>query len=646
MKRILPLLAALAALAFQSPAAVPPVEKLLPDDTLVLLSIPDFAKVREIYSNSPQGQLWRDPSLKAFKEKFLDKLKETWIAPLERELGVQLADYSSLPQGQLTLALTQNGWDGKDLKEAEPGLLLLMDTKDKSGQLKTNLADLKKKWLDAGKKARIEKIRDAEFSIITLSSNDVPKSLKKAATDSQPADATEAAENPEAKKAGDKKEIYIGQADSLLVVGNSAKAIEKVLARMSGADIKTVSDVPAYQADQAALFRDANLFAWVNAKVFVDMLCRLGENSGAGDSNPMGVKPEKVVAALGLTGLKTVALSYRYSEEGAQGTLFLGVPEVDRTGLFRILAGEGKDCSPPSFVPADAVKFQRWRIDGQKAWAAIQKIVSDINPQWINLLNYSLTTAESLAKEKNPDFDIKKNLFGNLGDDLIIYSKLPKGDHLADLNSGPSLTLIGSPNGEQLVAALRSLLLLMGQPAGTPTEREFLGRKIYTMPATGLGSRGGGATPRNLNYAFGGGYLAIAGDSAILEEYLRSSQSKGKSLRDAPGLNEAMQKVAGRGTSFFNYSNDSETMRVTLAALKGDFDSALSDGSLGPVMGALGLGPDFKAKEWFDVSLLPSYDKIAKYFSFSVFAETATADGLAFKGFTPTPAGLKQGTGQ
>ncbi len=629
------------AATFQAPAAVPPAEKLLPDDTLALFSIPDFARARDLYNNSPQGQLWRDPSLKAFKDKFVDRLKEQFVGPLEHDLGVHLDDYAGLLQGQLTLAVIQNGWAGKQTADVTPALLLLVDTKDKSGQLKTNLTDLRKKWIDAGRKVRTEKIRDVEFSIVTVTTNDLPKTLKKDKPANGSPDLPEPMENPDSKKSASKKEVYIGQVDSLLVVGDSAKPIEKLLARLGGADVKTVGDVPAFEANRAAVFRDAPVIGWVNTKVLIDILSHADDGSSDAESGPLGVGTGKLLAAIGLTGLKSVALSYRVSDEGAQGTLFLNVPEASRTGIFKILAGEAKEYNPPPFVPIDAVKFQRWRIDGQKTWATIQKMVSDINPQWINGLNLLLSTAEGAAKEKNPDFDIKKNLFGNLGDDVIIYSKAPKGDHSTDLSSGASLTLISSPNAEQLVAALRSVLVFLGTSA-PPTEREFLGHKIYSMPLPSMPGPKGASEPASINYAFSGGYLAIASDNSILEEYLRSSQAEGKSLKDTPGLSEATQKVAGTGTSVFTYSNDSETMRVSLEGVKKNFDSLLSDGNLGPVLAAIGITSDTKLKEWLDVSLLPSYDKISKYFSFSVFAETATPEGLAFKGFTPTPPALKQ----
>src|SRR5437899_6582447 len=63
--------------AAQSPgAAVPAPEKLLPEDTLVVLTVPAFAKMREVYQKSQPSQLWNDPAMKRFRDKFLSKRKE------------------------------------------------------------------------------------------------------------------------------------------------------------------------------------------------------------------------------------------------------------------------------------------------------------------------------------------------------------------------------------------------------------------------------------------------------------------------------------------------------------------------------------------------------------------------------------------
>ena len=59
-----------------SAAPVPPAEKLLPDDTLVMFTVPESAKLMEISQKSPMAQLWNDAAMKPFREKFLTKLRE------------------------------------------------------------------------------------------------------------------------------------------------------------------------------------------------------------------------------------------------------------------------------------------------------------------------------------------------------------------------------------------------------------------------------------------------------------------------------------------------------------------------------------------------------------------------------------------
>src|ERR1700749_3942691 len=149
--------------ALNAATPIPPVEKLLPDDTLLVLTTPDFTKMRDIYHTSPQTQFWNDAAMKPFKEKFLAKMHEDLIQPLEHDLGVDFNDYTNLPQGQITFAITQNGWPTTDGQQ--PGMLFLLDTKDKNDQLKKNLVDLRKKWGDAGKTVRTEKIRNIDFPV-------------------------------------------------------------------------------------------------------------------------------------------------------------------------------------------------------------------------------------------------------------------------------------------------------------------------------------------------------------------------------------------------------------------------------------------------------------------------------------------------
>lgn len=628
----------LAVLPIATPAAIPPAERLLPADTLAVFSAPDSTRLRETYNKSPLSQFINDPSMKPFRDKFISKWKEEIVAPLERDLGVKLNDYKELLQGQFTLAITQDGWQGESGQE--PAILLMLDTRSKSNQLKTNLTELRKKWVDSGKTVKTETIRGLEFWVVPVSSNNVPGALQKFFPQRQ--EIQEKGKEDEPKPAS-RDEIVIGQCQSLLIVGSSVKGVEGVVARLTGASLPALADEAVFEANQNALFRDAPLFAWVNTKRIFDVILTMPQEK----PNPEAPSPlpsfdmGKIIKATGLGGLKTVALTWRNGNEGSGFDFSLGAPESARVGIFKILAADAKDSTPPAFVPADVLKFQRWRMDGQKALAALEKMAGEISPQAINVWNFLINTGNEAGKQGDPGFDIRKNLFGNLGDDIISYSKAPRGSSLPELSSPPSLLLVGSPNAEKMAASLKGLLAIVS-PTAEPKEREFIGKKIYTVPMArsfiGFSAAGG-----SLTYAASGGYVAITTDTPLLEEYLRSSEKPPKPLRELPGLADAAQKIGGQSTGLFNYENQAEKTRIAFQLLKANADKAGDSDAVNLVAGTMPFArPEKTIKEWLDFSLLPSFDKVSKYFSFSVSSGSTTPDGITYKFFAPTPPELKK----
>jgi len=314
---------------------------------------------------------------------------------------------------------------------------------------------------------------------------------------------------------------------------------------------------------------------------------------------------------------------------------------------LKLLGGEDKEFGPPAFVPADTVKFPRWSIDGQKAWVSLEKMLGDISPQWVAGLNQLLDAANAVAKEKDPGFDVKRNFIGNLGDDLLSYEKASRGASPASLLSPPSLFLVGSPRPEELAAALKRILGFLNQQGGPTTEREFLGRKIFSLPAPALPmpipTSSKPSAPRTLNCAASGGYVAISTDEAMLEEFLRSSSSEGKTLRETAGLTEAAQRVIGPGVMWFGYQNQLDRMRTTFDLLKKDPRSVTNSvTSLLPALFGIP-NPEPAFRGLMDFSLLPPVDKIAKYFHFTVYGASATVQGLTLRFFAPSPPKLSDG---
>ncbi len=632
-------LAALLLCAGSAFGAVPPAEKLLPPDTLLVLSAPDWTQLQAAYRKSAQRQFWEDPAMNLFREKLLTKWNEEFVQPLERDLGVKLGDYSALLQGQVTLAVTQGEWQGNGKNDGLPAFLFLLDARDQSGLLKTNLTELRKKWNDAGKPIKTEKIRDVEFSVIPLTTNDVPPTLKQFVPQPQKVEELGQENEPPAPPT----ELVVGQYDSLLIVGSSLKAVTDVVLRLAGSAAPTLDELPEFASSRTALFREAPLYGWLNAKTFFAVLTRMlasQENNEAPSPLPIPAVG-KLIAASGLGGLKSVAFDFRDSGDGHRYEMFVAAPEASRTGLAKLLTLAPKDCTPPAFVPADVVKFQRIRLDGQQAIKTIEKMLGDISAEALNTWNFLLSNGNEAVRVKEPDYDIRKNLFGNLGDDFITYEKLPRGDSALELASPPSLFLIGSPNPDQLAAALKGVLIILTPEGGNPKSREFLGRKIFTIKLPPLPIGGSPSAGRTLNYAASAGYVAFSTDIATLEEFLRSSEGQNKPLRDVPGLAQAIARIGGQSTGWLTYENESETMRLQFAALR---RSAGATNNAGPSVLTSTIpfaAPEKKIRDWLDFSLLPDYDKVAKYFSFDVYTGSASVDGLTFKFYSPLPPQLK-----
>ena len=167
-----------------------------------------------------------------------------------------------------------------------------------------------------------------------------------------------------------------------------------------------------------------------------------------------------------------------------------------------------------------------------------------------------------------------------------------------------------------------------------PDPRNFQGHKIYTVPLAVARAPGTAAAAGSLYITSSSGYAALSTDVSTLEEYLRSGEKPPKPLSGLPGLVDAAQHVGGTGGGLFGYQNQRETLRFLFKSLK-NMDSSDSAGGANP-MAAL----PKQLQDWLDFSLLPDFDAVSKYFYFSVYSGSTTADGLSFKVFAPRPPGL------
>ena len=612
--RLRPLLLAIVAAATSSLpfAAVPPPAQLFPQDTLLLVTVPEWTSAKATFDGGNYGKLWADPAMKPFRDKLEAKFKEKVLGDLEKELGIKADDYLPLLQGQLSVALLQNGWNLADDK-TEPAVVLVLDAKDRSDQLKAKLAEARQKLAEAKKTLKTEKIRDVEFTTVVI---DPPKPKAKTPKAKEDDD-----DDDKDGKAPKKTELTFGQVDSALLVSDSPKALEKLVAKLTGGSVPSVGETAEFQgSEKAASFRGSYAFGWVNVAAVSGVL-----GAGADMLRPqaaaLGIDPRKALAAFGLDGLRSLAFSAQQTTEGSFGSFVAGIPEAKRTGLFKLFAFEPKDAAPPAFVPADAVKFQRWRLNGQKTWAALESMLSEVSPQLGGFLQMSIS---ALGKDKDPDFDFKKAFVGNLGDDFVTFEKAPKGKTMAELSEPPGLTLLGSGNADQLASGFKAAAGLLPTGGEEPKEREFNGKKIFGLK---MGTPGQ-PDSKLLEVAASGGFVAMGSSPAVLEGYLRSAEGGGKPLKDAPGLAEAAQKVGGMGTGLFGYQDQRETTRAMWEALR-------QGGGLGKMVPGSNPKSAKAMDEWFDATLLPPFEQIAGHFGMTVYAGSWDTQGFNIRAFGP-----------
>src|SRR3954462_13817462 len=147
--------------------------------------------------------------------------------------------------------------------------------------------------------------------------------------------------------------------------------------RQGDGAVPTLSEQAAFAGNYNSLFRDSMAYGWINIKGIMSVFTK---GAGADKSGP-----EQILSALGLTGLQTFSAYMQQQPEGTYLGFQLAVPESARKGLFKVLVADAKEAAPPPFVPADAVKYSRWRLDFPKAFDGLENMVKDVNPTYGNL---------------------------------------------------------------------------------------------------------------------------------------------------------------------------------------------------------------------------------------------------------------------
>jgi hypothetical protein len=630
--------------------APPEAARLLPPDALFVLTIPNFPRAVATFTNLPLAQLWRDPALRVPADRLEHWWHEDIIARLNRHWGFSLEELFNLLRGPVSFALLPGAGGQRDW-------VLVAEAGDRAKLLATNLTRFRKTWLVNGRPLRTEMVQGLETVVLTLPDEVMPPDLRSNVKPRHdfnesiaPRLVTPKSLPTVARPTAKPGEVRLVQSGACLLLSSSSAALGAVLARLGRSDLPVLADQAAYSRQSAMLTKDASLWGWSDAQTLLD-LAGIPSANNALSAEALAANPEAAVflspglgqlgRAIGLGTMQTAAFSLRSTAEGTLFELRLAPQERAPRNLLAALAGPPADTAPPAFVPADALEFDRLRWTASNLPAALEQAFDDFSPRFASTVAFLLDTVQDAAKSKDPSFNLREHLRAGLGEELLRWDRLV-GDAGAT-QSVRRVLVLPSPAPERLVQAMRALFILFPQSEGDAVERDFLNRKIYSVPLPPLP---GTAPPTQnlgmLYYAASTGQVVLSTSESLVEEFLRNGETTPKALKDLPGLQAARERVAGPGARATGYWNEVALGKSAWEALKRQPESGAALAPFLPLPGTLasGLLEGTAIPSLAEGGGLPAFGTVSKYFHLSVYALAVEADGVTLRYFTPTPPGL------
>ena len=601
----------LATLSGSGLAAESKPETLVPEDAFAVFTIPHFPDAKEAFWSEPYVRLFQDAAMENFTKQIQSAWETFVIRGMEEQWNVRLDDYAGLLNGQITLALFLDANPTKPRPDFD--VLLALDSGAKSAQLKTRLTDFRKQFSDAGWTLRAMTFPKGTFH--QLRWNDESKS--------------EGAALPLHK-------VVFGQAGSLFLASTKVSLIERALSNAGkDADSASLSRQPAFRRIHSRRLRQSYAYGWLNfAKLYKIIEGQVRNLDRQLAENPMIPPPSKMLQSLGLNELQSLSLHLRQLEGGSLMEFAMAVPKKDRQGLFEWIDLAEKDCSPPLRVPADVANFSRVRLNLGQLWENLEESVAELSPILGGMMNAMLRETE-----QGLGFNIREDIFGNLGDDLIVIGFSPRSSRLEDLISAPTLTLLGSPNPKALAQTLVKATGLIPSEENPLSKKEFQGKTIYSFAIPGLpfmeieqpGADVG------IHMAVDENYLIFSMDEQTLKNYLRPPSETHRPLRNMPGLKQATVALGPEKLTSFRYDNPAKVIGMfwELARKNPNFLAEILPSTADFDIRESPFGAEF-------LSALPPFEQVAKYFHFSVSGGNSDAHFINYRLFMPTPPQLRQ----
>ncbi|MCH8342999.1 MAG: hypothetical protein IH983_03325 [Planctomycetes bacterium] len=507
--------------------AGPTIDDLAPNDSVFVASVKNVQDSLERLKRTQLWALWESDQVKALRAEAVEKCTRKLDELLE-ELGVEEGSLVP-PQGTVGIAVFPVMQE--DLDATVPGFLFLADfgaDADKTGKLIDAVIAKAEEELDL-------EYEEQEILGRTVYSFDLSDMSAQGIFE---AEETETDQPAPMMFAPDPTDVF-EMVSALHYVRDGTRFIVCT-------DLDTLSD--ALEAidgdDRVGLEKHEDYQAVVDRLGEVDayavLLTRDIARVVAG-AEPMMAQMFQSMIQMILGDIKALGCGVRLDSPAAmfEETFVVYMPN-GKAGLTALMDTEAPRRDLPPFVGPDAIGYTSMNFEFDGVMEFVRSI-GRMNPML-------QATIDQLLVEYGTTIE---NVFAALGPQIHSTVTLSRPIDLSSMKSLYAIECSKPDLIEQVLAEHAGQLDL--EP------RDFLGRRIYSMPANPMMRMGGpmmgGAGGDGFSIGFGGGYLMI-GTTSLVEDALRATGQAGMpSLGDDPAFQQAIRALPAEGVVSWGLAN-------------------------------------------------------------------------------------------
>jgi len=310
----------------------PSAARLLPDKTVLLVSIPDTRDLYNRWLKTSLGRMSQDPQVQPLLKHFYGSLSEA-AAGIRDQLGLGLPELLALPQGEVAFALVA-------LDEEPLAPVFLLEAGDQAANLRKLLERGTQAMETAGARKSEETVGGTKLAVYD-------------------------GVGPQRRR------VAYFERGGTLVAGTSAEALKRILAAWNGEKQKTLSENRKFTETTDRCHGGKGEQPQVTVYADPIGLVRAAGQGNAGIQVGLAILP-----TLGLDGLSAAGASMAFDTEQFDSVVHAYVLlERPRGGVLEMIALESGDTKPEPWVPGDVLNYTtlHWRFD--KTYKSLVKLV-------------------------------------------------------------------------------------------------------------------------------------------------------------------------------------------------------------------------------------------------------------------------------